>query len=429
MSEREDQQVRVRTKEEIDQAAQQLPWLQRTAWNLTPQPVRRLVTGQQAPAIGPPSEDARGFQRDAPGIYAGLTNLPRQGLNVLSGAVDYIMGRDPSSRLGDQVFGSPRLLPGRSTPPAKQRAMGPAGRTFQPEIDPGPSFEDFMAGVGGFDASPYQFDSTPYDEYLSFLQTQDAETQARIQAMYAQLAESADANVERVRDIYSSGTANLGDIYGSAYGGVEGAYSSAQEQAADQMARLGIEAAAPAVLDPMASAQAAALAGIEGQRAGGMGAMERYGTSAQEFGSQMSQVGQQQGLEVTAQIMRDAERRQAEGAFMREQARAEASRAEQVARANFNPYARAMERMQAEQMFNQAQGGQDPMALVEEMRIAQDRALSLQDRYIKLVQYYNDLDVRTRGKVNTSPGETPEERARMMLDLAGSEDFYPMPMF
>jgi len=148
----------------------------------------------------------------------------------------------------------------------------------------------------------------------------------------------------------------------------------------------------------MASAQAAALAAIEGQRAGGMGAMERYGTSAQEFGSQMSQVGQQQGLEVTAQIMRDAERRQAEGAFMREQARAEASRAEQMARANYNPYERAMQEMQARSFHNQMTNPQvDTRALEAEAKflygMEQDDLNIWRSYYQKNIDFENgDLD-------------------------------------
>jgi hypothetical protein len=265
----------------------------------------------------------------------------------------------------------------------------------------------------------HQFDSSPYDNYMNFLMEQDEETMARINAMYSQLADSAEGNMQRVADVYDSARIQSGDVFGGSAQNIEDAYGSASQQAADQMARLGIEAAAPGVLDPMALSQAEAVSGVERAGAGSLDALTRYGASAQDFGGQMAQVGQQQGLEVSNQILRDMQQRQAEAAFMREQARAD-----------FNPYQRAMQEMQAQQMFDQMQGGQDPMEMLEQMRIAQDRTLTLQDRFIGLAQYYADLDVKTSGKVNTNPGETPEERARMMLDLVGSDDFgYPMPMF
>jgi hypothetical protein len=299
---------------------------------------------------------------------------------------------------------------------------------FVPPEEPAvPTFGDFISGFQ-FDPSPYAFDSTAYDNYINFLMERDAETEARIRAMYAELGESADANVQRITDIYNTGTANLGDIYSSAAQGTQDAYASAQQQAADQMARLGIEAAAPTVLDPMAMSQAGALSGIEAQRASGLGATQQYGMTAQDFSSQMQQVAQQEGLEVTSSIMARAAERQAEAAFMREQARAQADREMRQAQAAYNPYARAMQQMEAEQAWNLMQNG-DPMAMVEEMRIAQDRALSMQDRYIKLVQHYEKLDLQERGRINREPGQTPEERAMQMLQLAGSDQLYPLPMF
>jgi len=224
----------------------------------------------------------------------------------------------------------------------------------QQQVPTGPTTADWIAqNMGVFDPSPYQFDSTPYDNYLNTLIQQDEETMARINAMYAQLAENAGANMERIGEVYDAGTAALGDVYGSAYGGVEDAYGSAQQQAADQMARLGIEAAAPAVIDPMALSQAEALSGIESQRSSGLGSTQQYRTSAQDFGSQMEQVAQQQGLEVSSQILAQMAQRQAEAAFMRQQAEADATSRLQQAQANFNPYANLLQEMEIEQMRNE----------------------------------------------------------------------------
>ena len=229
----------------------------------------------------------------------------------------------------------------------QQAVQEPASKTLQ----------DYLLG-NQFDPSPYAFDSTPYDNYMNFLMEQDEETMARINAMYAQLAESAEGNMQRIQDIYGSAQRQSGDVFGGSAQNIEDAYASASQQAADQMARLGVEAAAPAVLNPMALSQAEAVSGIERAGAGALDALMRYGTTAQDFGSQMAQVGQQQGLEVTASIMRDMKRRQAEAAFMREQARAEVDREMRQAQAAFNPYARAMQEMEAEQMLKQMQNPQ-----------------------------------------------------------------------
>ena len=269
--------------------------------------------------------------------------LGRDVLNASDFIGSLFTGKRPAVGAGDIAFprfvdpAEPDLLPSPIVPGnpmwdilreeerrKEAEMMGePASRTLQ----------DYLMGN--------QFDSTPYDNYMSFLLEQDAETQARIQAMYAQLADSAEENMQRIQDIYGSAQATSGDVFGQSAQSIEDAYASSSQQAADQMARLGVEAAAPAALNPMALSQAEALSGIERAGAASLDALGRYGTTAEGFGSQMAQVGQQQGLEVSNAIMRDMAQRQAEAAFMREQARAD-----------FNPYARAMQQMEAEQMFD-----------------------------------------------------------------------------
>jgi hypothetical protein len=122
-------------------------------------------------------------------------------------------------------------------------------------------------------------------------------TNARIQAMYDQIAAGAGENVQRIGDIYSGASEGIGSAYDTATANTEQAYASAQQQAADQMARLGIEAAAPAVLNPAALSQAEAVANLESGRASGLGATERYGASSGDFASQMAQVAQQEGAQ------------------------------------------------------------------------------------------------------------------------------------
>jgi hypothetical protein len=147
------------------------------------------------------------------------------------------------------------------------------------------------------------------------------ELNARIQAMYNQLASQAGENVQRVQDIYGGAQTGVGDIYDSATGNIQQAYGSAQQQAADQLARLGIEAAAPAVVDPMALSQAQAVSGLETGRAGGLSALGRYGAAAQGFGSQMGQVAQQQGTEMNAAILSALQNRLADSLLMEQQGR------------------------------------------------------------------------------------------------------------
>ena len=290
---------------------------------------------------------------------------------------------------GRRILGPGELIPSPSVP-------------FQPlPISPQDGFLEMYGG---------QFDSTPYDNYINFLMQQDEETMARINAMYAQLAESAEGNMQRIQDIYGSAQRQSGDVFGGSAQNIEDAYASASQQAADQMARLGVEAAAPAVLNPMALSQAEAVSGIERAGAGALDALMRYGTTAQDFGSQMGQVAQQQGLEVSSSILRDIARRQAEAAFMREQARAD-----------FNPYQNAMRRLEYESAFNapaiQAQQAQQALieAETEAYRLQTQTTLSRRDKITSIVQSL------------ISGGMDPQiaqETAEAMV--ARAEQLYPM---
>lgn len=131
----------------------------------------------------------------------------------------------------------------------------------------------------------------------------------RLQAMYDQIASRAGENVQRIGDIYGGATAGIGEAYDRSMGSVEDAYASSQQQAADQLARLGIEAAAPTILDPMARSQAEAQALLGAGRASGQAAAQRYGASSGDFASQMAQVAQQEGAQYQTGVA-DALRRQ-----------------------------------------------------------------------------------------------------------------------
>jgi hypothetical protein len=150
----------------------------------------------------------------------------------------------------------------------------------------------------------------------------------------------------------------------------------------------------------MALSQAEAVSGIERAGAGALDALTRYGTSAQDFGGQMAQVGQQQGLEVSSQILRDMTQRQAEAAFMREQARAD-----------FNPYQRAMQEMEAMQMFESM--GQPS---IEQQRLAFQMQEAMAKGQLEYNRWYRDTfrDLTTQ-RDGRKPEMTPEE-AKQYLD-------------
>ena len=178
----------------------------------------------------------------------------------------------------------------------------------QPQ-EPGMTREEYAALFGGGGGGAARPD---FSAYRAALTDQAAGLNAQIQAMYNALGEEAGANVGRIQDIYGGAEQGIGNVYDSAAGNVADAFSSSQQQAADQMARLGIEAAAPSVINPAALAQAQAVSGLEQGRASGQAAAQRYGASAGGFGSQMAQVAQQQGTETNAAILASLQNRLAE---------------------------------------------------------------------------------------------------------------------
>ena len=196
----------------------------------------------------------------------------------------------------------------------------------------GPSFEEMLA--------QYQFDGSPYDRAAEYMQERRAAQMRAIQDMYNEYAAETQANVDRIGDIYTGAETGIGEAYGGASTAIEDAYASAQQQAADQMARLGIEEAAPAVIDPMALSQAETLSNLETNRASGLGATQQFGATAGGYASNMATVAQQQALEnqrsITDQLV--------DQLFELEMQRAEAEQA-------YNPYQRMMQEMEARQAY------------------------------------------------------------------------------
>lgn len=201
--------------------------------------------------------------------------------------------------------GSPFYIPGAEQADRDRIEQALAQQRAEQEAANQPAPTDWLA-----EAIAYQNQFAPDYSGLGSRWSEEAErVNAQIQAMYDQIASRAGENVGRIQDIYGGAQAGIGEAYDIGTGNIQDAYSSSQQQAADQMARLGIEAAAPTVLDPMALSQAESVAGLEGGRAAGLSAANRYGASAQDFASQMAQVAQQEGAGYQTSVA-DALRRQ-----------------------------------------------------------------------------------------------------------------------
>lgn len=229
-----------------------------------------------------------------------------------------------------------------------------------------------QAGGGGGGRGP------DYSQYRQALTGQADELNARIQAMYNQLADQAGENVGRIQEVYGGAEQGIGNVYDSATGNVAQAFGSAQQQAADQLARLGIEAAAPTVINPMALSQAQAVSGLEQGRASGQAAAERYGAAAGGFGSQMAQVAQQQGTEMNAAILAALQQRLNESLLMEEQGRASGGGG-----GGGDPMRSAMDFLKLQQMI-EAPGTAQRELDMRAAEIAADNTLSQQDKLLQL---------------------------------------------
>jgi hypothetical protein len=241
---------------------------------------------------------------------------------------------------------------------------------------PGRTIEELMALAAQYAPQP------DYSQYRASLEDMVLNPQTglspRIQAMYNQLAERAGENQQRVADIYSGATGNVGAVYDTSAANLSDAFTSSQRQLADQMARLGVEEAAGQVLPQTAQQQASALAALEQGRAGGLSALERYGASSGDFSSQMGQVAQQRGLEQNEALL---------GALQRQLADSLGMEAQQ--RAQYNPMQGALDYLQLEQGLNPQV---DPRAAQADAEFLYQQE---QDDTTVFRQYYQDYYAKT----------------------------------
>lgn len=414
---------------------EQKPWYQRI-WEDTPGARRLAIERGEVPGALQQPQQQPEQKYGLPGIISGIGDARNQfnrGFYNLSDQFGrWVTGAGPTNAplLGDLMYdpGSAygKLGPSTLTPseiitrvsqiPASQRAAiegSYTGRKDYPNQAARAADEAFLSQLAASRAAETEepatqtfeqwlaentgtFDSTPYDNYAASLAALDEETLARINAMYAQLANEAEANMERVANVYEGAERGVGEAYSGAEDLIGQAYASAQQQAADQMARLGLEEAAPAVINPAALSQAEALSNIATGQGAALGATRQFGATAQDFASQMGQVGQQQGFEVSNQILRDMARRQADLAFQRAQAEA-----------NYNPYAQAIQLMELEQAWGAPQA--------EAERFQQEQALELAKEQIKAQsQYDNELMANIIDIMNQ--GYTYDEAAEIVAN-------------
>jgi len=272
------------------------PWLERETG--LPAVMRNL--GQQA------SQSNLLFGAPPPGTPRESSTIPQLLKSFFTGMPAETIGTSPSP--DSSVSQTPMFTDGRVMDAIQAGQMDTGQIPYASAGgQAGPTRADIAAqiaaqlgigtGGGGGAARP------DFSAYRAALTDQAQQINAQIQAMYNALGEEAGANVGRIQDIYGGASEGIGDVYGSAIGNVGDAYGSAQQQAADQLARLGIEEAAPAVINPMALSQAEAISQLEQGQAGGQAATERFGSAASGFGSQMAQVAQQQGTEMNTAVL------------------------------------------------------------------------------------------------------------------------------
>jgi hypothetical protein len=272
-----------------------------------------------------------------------------------------------------------------------------------------PPYEEIVA--------QYQFDGTPYDQAADYMQKRRAAQMRAVQDMYNQYAAETQANVDRIGDIYGGAEAGIGETYGGATGAIEDAYGSAQQQAADQLARLGIEEAAPAVIDPMALSQAETLSNLETNRAGSLGATQQFGATAGGFATDMATVAQQQALE----NQRSATDQLADQLFELEMQRAQAQQA-------YNPHLKALQELEGRQAYeNLMNPSVDTSEMYDRLRDQQQDFMDRNEFYLQ--QMPNDSEEAMRRTVEDAMrGIFGEEMRNRILNDPNYAPYIPQEL-
>lgn len=282
-----------------------------------------------------------------------LPVLPGSGEPVNLGELDFIRSRPSGGATGE-------LTPGTQYNPLRPSTVQETAQD-QPQVS---TLEELLAL-----AEMYR-PTADYSGYRDEMQRRADAIANSLAKMYADYEQAAKANVGRVQDIYEGVRKGTGDIYGSAAQTVEEAARTANRQEADQLARLGIEAAAPLVTAPAAASTARALNALAQGRATGESFATRAGGIGGEFASQMQQVAQQQGVE-QSQAMYNALQRLL----------ADSMQQEMAAGADFDPLATALQIQKIEQGLTP--GGPDPFDVEQaDLKVFNDAYERNMERYV-----------------------------------------------
>lgn len=262
--------------------------------------------------VGQPEPELYGISGLGGGLRGIGRGIEKGALNIGEAIYRFLTSQpqaDYGQGLGSRAYSTdalPYTGPAETDRAASAGLRGRTGGTQYPVEQPTP-IDILTEALAG-----YQDPVVDYSGYRESLTGMAGDLNAQIAALYSQLGTSAQENIDRLRDIYGSAEAGIGATYDTSAQNVRQAYESAQQQAADQMARLGIEEAAGQILPTQALSQAEALSQLETGRAGGLSAAARYGASAGQFGSELAQAAQMQGAEQQTAVLRALQRQLAE---------------------------------------------------------------------------------------------------------------------
>lgn len=223
------------------------------------------------------------------GIGGGLSDLGRGLGNTASDFGDFLAGRGPSTKAGSQVFGPDRgQKPGGGSERedlirATNRAN--ADRLRQQESATAALNEeplgilDFLQQaqglIGGGEGGGVE--RVSYDPLRQAARGRFTEGDAKLEAMYRQLQNSIGAQSGTIASNYDSGAQALNQNAAQGQNTIGDAYQAARDAQTRQLQQLGIGDAAAVIASNGTDAgdeQAAALAGVEQNRAANVGANE-----------------------------------------------------------------------------------------------------------------------------------------------------------
>ena len=220
------------------------------------------------------------------GLTGGLSDLGRGIGNTASDIGDFFASRPSTTKAGSQVFGPDRgAKPGAGNPNGElirmnNRANADRLRQQQSsaaQLEEPKSILDFLAQAQGLLGGGSAGGGVNYDPLRAAARGRFTEGDAKLEAMYRQLANSIGGQASSIGQNYDTGAAALNQNAAQGQNTIEAAYDSARDAQTRQLQQLGIQDAAAVTASrgtDAAGDQAAALSGIEQNRAANVGANE-----------------------------------------------------------------------------------------------------------------------------------------------------------